>query len=87
MQQLHFATEASCQKLANLRLDPRCEVMYATMESGQVQIAGKAEIITDEALKRELWQDWMNEYSPEGPTGEGICIIRLIPASIRAMIC
>ena len=52
LQQLHFATEASCQKLANLRLDPRCEVMYATMESGQVQIAGKAEIITDEALAR-----------------------------------
>ena len=52
-----------------------------------MQIAGKAEIVTDVELKRELWQDWMNEYSPEGPTGDGICIIRLIPQSIRVMIC
>ncbi len=59
----------------------------ATLEGGQMQIAGKAEIVTDVELKRELWQDWMNEYSPEGPTGDGICIIRLIPQSIRAMIC
>ena len=87
LQQLHFATEATTQKLANLRQDPRCEVMYATLEGGQMQIAGKAEIVTDVELKRELWQDWMNEYSPEVPTGDGICIIRLIPQSIRAMIC
>ncbi|WP_321571856.1 pyridoxamine 5'-phosphate oxidase family protein, partial [Parabacteroides goldsteinii] len=63
LQQLHFATEATTQKLANLRQDPRCEVMYATLEGGQMQIAGKAEIVTDVELKRELWQDWMNEYS------------------------
>lgn len=84
--QLHFATDATSQKVKNIQLDSRCEFMYANMNSGQVMLSGKAEIVTDLETKKALWQEWMNEYSPEGPEGDGICIIRFVPETIRAMI-
>lgn len=86
LQHLHFGTESSSQKVKNILADPRCEVMYGAMDGGQIQIAGRAEIVTDVELKHALWTDWMNEYSPEGPAGDGICIIRFVPESIRAMV-
>ena len=83
---LHFCTDSTSQKVTNIAANPRCEIMYATMEGGQIMVSGTAEIVNDTELKRTLWQDWMNEYSPEGPSDTGMCIIRFTPASIRAML-
>lgn len=86
LNQLHFGTDASSQKVKNIQLDPRCEIMYANTGNGQIMLSGKAEIVTDTETKKALWQNWMNEYSPEGPSGNRVCIIRFIPDAIRAMI-
>lgn len=86
LQQLHYGTESSSQKVKNILLDPRCEVMYTNAAGGQIMLSGTAEIITDTETKKRLWQEWMNEYSPEGPEGNGVCIICFNPVSIRAMI-
>lgn len=83
---LHYGTDATSQKAKNIAADPRFEVMYTDGNGSQVMLSGKAEILTDTATKESLWEEWMNEYSPEGPTGNGICIIRFKPESIRAMI-
>ena len=83
LQQLHFATEATTQKLANLRQDPRCEVMYATLEGGQMQIAGKAEIVTDVELKRERHL----HHPPDPPInpGDDLLIVRQIPGKLISL--
>lgn len=83
---LHYGTQTTTQKAKNIAADPRMEVMYTDGNGGQVMLSGKAEIVMEESLKQELWEDWMNEYSPEGPTGNGMCIIRFIPKSMRVMI-
>jgi len=86
LKQMHFATDATSQKVKNIQLDPRCEFMYTNGAGSQLMLSGKAEIVTDTETKKTLWQEWMNEYSPEGPEGNGICIIRFVPESIRAMV-
>lgn len=83
---LHFGTDASSQKVKNIQSDARCEVMYTNAAGGQMMLAGKAEIYTDEETKKAYWQDWMNDYEPEGPKGNGVCIVRFKPESIRVMI-
>jgi len=82
---LHFGTDSTSQKVRNIQVDPRCEVMYTDAAGSQIMINGKAEILTDVEIKRVLWQPWMDEFSPEGAIGNGICIIRLIPESVRVM--
>lgn len=86
LETLHFGTDSTSQKVKNIQVDPRMEVMYTNVEGGQIMLAGTAEIVTDTDTKKALWQEWMNEYAPEGPVGNGICIIRFKPKSIRAMI-
>lgn len=83
---LHYATDATSQKAKNIAANPRMEVMYTDGNGGQVMLSGKAEIVIETPVKELLWEEWMNEYSPEGPTGNGICIIRFIPEAMRAMI-
>lgn len=87
LETLHFGTETTSQKVKNIQADPRMEVMYTDANGGQVMLAGTAEIVTDTETKQALWQEWMNEYSPEGATGTNLCIIRFKPKSIRAMVC
>lgn len=83
---LHFGTDSTSQKAKNIAADPRMEVMYTDGNGGQVMLSGTAEILTDTETKEGLWEEWMNEYSPEGPSGTGMCIIRFTPRSVRAMI-
>lgn len=84
IRELFFATEAGSRKVKNLQADPRCELMY-TNGGGQVMLSGTAEVITDVATKKALWQDWMTDYFPEGPEGQS-CIIRFKTANVRAML-
>jgi len=86
LQILHYGTDDNSQKVVNIKADPRIEVMYTNAAGGQIMISGKAEIATDTETKTKFWQDWMNEYSPEGPEGNGVCIICFKPELIRAMI-
>ncbi len=86
LETLHFGTDTTSQKVKNIQANPHIEVMYTNANGGQVMLSGKAEIVTDTEIKKTLWQEWMNEYSPEGPAGTGISIIRFRPEAIRAMI-
>lgn len=86
LQVLHYGTDENSQKVMNIKADPRIEVMYTNAMGGQIMLSGQAEIVTDTETKRSLWQDWMNEYSAEGPEGNGVCIIRFKPEQIRTMI-
>ena len=35
-----------------------------------------AEVVTDEKLKQELWQDWFIEHFPGGPTDPGYVLLK-----------
>jgi len=83
---MHFGTEFTNQKVRNIELDPRCEFMYTNANGGQIMLSGKAQILTDTESKRKLWQEWMNEFAPDGPEGKAMCIIRFTPEKVRGMI-
>ena len=45
-------------------------------EGGQCGIDGRSEVVTDEKLKQELWQDWFIEHFPGGPTDPGYVLLK-----------
>jgi general stress protein 26 len=46
-------------------------------------VAGRLEIITDEALKIAIWQDAWTMYYPEGPEDPDYAVLSLVPAFIQ----
>lgn len=83
---LYYGTDLNSQKVANIQADPRCEMMYTNGAGSQIMLTGKAEILTDIETKKAFWQEWMNEFDPEGPEGTTMCIVRFTPEKIRAML-
>lgn len=41
-----------------------------------VALMGEVEVVTDEKLKQELWQDWFIEHFPGGPTDPGYVLLK-----------
>ena len=41
-----------------------------------VALTGKVEVVTDEKMKQELWQDWFINHFPGGPTDPGYVLLK-----------
>ena len=41
-----------------------------------VALTGKVEVVTDEKMKQELWQDWFIDHFPGGPTDPGYVLLK-----------
>ena len=41
-----------------------------------VALTGTVEVVTDEKMKQELWQDWFIEHFPGGPTDPGYVLLK-----------
>lgn len=39
-------------------------------------LTGKVEVVTDEKMKQELWQDWFINHFPGGPTDPGYVLLK-----------
>ncbi len=44
-----------------------------------MMLTGKIEIVTDENLKKEIWQAGWEIYWPDGPDGPQYTVLRLLP--------
>lgn len=64
---LWFATSADSPKVAEIALNPRVNVAYAsTSRNSYVSVAGTAQIVDDRAKIEELWSPAMKLFFPEG---------------------
>lgn len=73
------------QKAKNLLAHPTAEIAI-TNGRGFVVLTCTAEVLDDEKLKAEKWEDWMVKYHPQGCTSPDYVILRFVPQSIRAML-
>lgn len=75
---LWFATAADSPKVAEIALDPRVNVAYASpSKNTYVSVAGVARIVDDRAKVEELWSPAMKLFFPGGPDDPKLRLIHV----------
>jgi len=75
---LWFATAADSPKVAEIALDPRVNVAYASpSKNTYVSVAGVARIIDDRAKVEALWSPAMKLFFPGGPDDPSLRLIHV----------
>ncbi|MGA6536975.1 pyridoxamine 5'-phosphate oxidase family protein [Stenotrophomonas sp. NPDC101269] len=75
---LWFATAADSPKVAEIALNPRVNVAYAsTSGNTYVSVAGTARVIDDRAKAEELWSPAMKLFFPGGPDDPNLRLIHV----------
>ena len=69
-----FATGTYSEKTEHFRVNPKAGVCFQK-EINSVVLTGYIEIVTDEAEKKALWQDWFIEHFPGGVNDPTYCEI------------
>ncbi len=70
MKTIWFSTNTSSRKVGQIQADPRaCLYFVDNAHFKGLRLIGNAEILTDIADKRQLWQPWFEQYykGPEDP--------------------
>ncbi len=73
-------------KTAEIEANPRVELCYLDGHHDQVRITGTAEVVTDPAIKRRVW-----DANPQirrhvsGPDSPDFILYRVVPARVRFM--
>ncbi len=75
---LWFFSRWDTPKMDELRTDPRVLLSYAEpKDQNYVALSGRAEILRDQALTREHWQEPMRTWFPKGPDDPEIALIKV----------
>jgi general stress protein 26 len=77
---LYFTTNTSSLKIGQIKANPRVSVYFC--DPGQfhgLMLGGDIEIVTDQNLKRGIWQDSWTVYYPLGRDDPDYTILRLAP--------
>jgi general stress protein 26 len=73
---VYLTTCEQMPKVEQIKANPKASVYYCNVkESLGLMLAGQIEVITDENLKKELWQDWWETYYPD----KKYALLRLLP--------
>lgn len=75
---LWFATAADSPKVAEIALNPRVNVAYASpSRNTYVSVSGVADIVDDRAKVEELWSPPMKLFFPGGPDDPSLRLIHV----------
>ncbi len=72
-----MTTSASSMKVADFRLNPKAGICYEHY-GDSVALRGTVEIITDDAIRKEMWQDWFTHYFPDGLNDPNYVLLHFI---------
>ena len=76
--ELWFFTQNDSRKVDELRRDPRMLLDYADPDaSNYVSLVGRAEVRTDKAKAKKLWEEPLRTWFPDGPEDDHIALIRV----------
>ena len=85
---IRFVTHLGTRKVAHIKRNPEVHFCCGakTLESTEnyLQIAGRAEISTDEQERRRLWNDNLKAYF-SGPDDPNYCVVIVKPYRIELM--
>ncbi|MEW9871005.1 pyridoxamine 5'-phosphate oxidase family protein [Arthrobacter sp. HS15c] len=71
-----FFTGLGTSQVSQVRADPRVNVSFGN-RTEWVSVAGTAEVVTDRAKIRELWNQVVEAWFPDGPDTPEVCLLRV----------
>lgn len=74
---IYVSTGTSSAKTAHFRVNPKAGVSIVEGHNSIVY-TGEMEIVTDQAVKRSLWGDWMFDFFPGGPEDPEYCLLKFM---------
>jgi general stress protein 26 len=78
-----FATGAQSNKVQEIKNNPMASVfLYRPGDHSSISIEGKAEIVTDETVKKDKWKDKWMAYWKQGPTDPAYTLLKVVPDKI-----
>lgn len=77
---IYVSTGTSSAKTAHFKANPKAGVSIVR-GGDSIVYTGKMEIVTDEAVKRSLWGDWMLDHFPGGVEDPEYCVLKFTPES------
>ena len=69
------STGADSLKTIDFLSNPKAGLCFQD-KGDSVALTGKVEVVTDEKMKQELWQDWFIDHFPGGPTDPGYVLLK-----------
>jgi general stress protein 26 len=79
-----FTTNASSPKVMRIEaISKACSYYSRPDEWRGLMIAGNLEVVTDEAIKKAIWQDSWTMYYPGGADDPDYAVLRLVPAFLQ----
>jgi general stress protein 26 len=70
----YFSTDLSGDMATAIIKDSRAGICFR-QENNNITLTGRAKVITDPIIKKEMWLDWFINHYKEGPTDPEYCII------------
>lgn len=65
-------------KVREIADDPAVELAYIATDQGTwISVEGTAEMVEDDARKRELWDDGLAEWFTEGPDDDRVVLVKV----------
>ncbi|MCD4852810.1 pyridoxamine 5'-phosphate oxidase family protein [Arthrobacter sp. AK01] len=71
-----FFTGLGTSQVAHVRQDPRVNVSFGK-NTEWVSVAGTVEVVTDRQKIRELWNQVVEAWYPDGPETPEVCLLRV----------
>jgi general stress protein 26 len=71
-----FFTGLGTSQVAHFRADPRVNVSFGK-NTEWVSVAGTAQVVTDREKIREMWNQAVEAWFPDGPDTPEVCLLRI----------
>ena len=79
----YFATGTQSNKVKEIKNNPKASVfLYRPTDHSSISVEGTAEVVEDDAVKKEKWQDKWYAYWKEGPSDPAYTLLRVVPKKI-----
>jgi general stress protein 26 len=76
----YFSTNTSSAKMSQINAKPKVSVYFCNPGKFHgLMLGGNIEVVADQELKREIWQDGWEIYYPDGVDSPEYTILRLLP--------
>ena len=81
---LYLSASMQSDKVARIRATPKVCVYFCVPDQFiGLMLRGTIEVITDQAMKRRIWQQGWTLYYPNGPEGPEYGVLRLAPSLVK----
>jgi general stress protein 26 len=73
---LWFFAERDSRKVAHIKANPHVAVTLTSNDSW-ISLDGDAEVVDDPAKAKELWNQWVAAWMPQGPEDPSVILIKV----------